>query len=113
MEGKTMTKKEVESIITSKAAKHGFVFSENGVGWFADRTDLGYISIQITEVTNNEKTDWASHKILVDIKAHASVCHMGGNPTPEELLAASDEIARGAKLVTDLQKMELSYSVEF
>lgn len=108
-----MTKKQVESIITYKAAEYGFTISANGVGWFADRKDLGYISIQLNEVTNNEKTDWTSHKNWVDIKANASVCHMGGNPTPEELLAATDEIARGAKLVAELQMMELFYSVEF
>lgn len=36
-----MTKKEVANNIISKAAEYGFTLFENGVGWFADRTDLG------------------------------------------------------------------------
>lgn len=103
-----MSKKEVESIITSKAAEHGFKLMENGVGWFAERTNLDYINIQITEVTNDEKTDWESRTVWMNIKAHATVCHMGGNPTSQELMDAADEIMRGAKLVEELQKMKLS-----
>ena len=33
---------------------------------------------------------------------------MGGNPTPEELLTAADEIARGARFTAEINGMELS-----
>ena len=33
---------------------------------------------------------------------------MGGDPTPEELLKAADEIARGAKFTAEINGMELS-----
>ena len=108
-----MTKKEIENILTEKAAGYGFKLVANGVGWNAERTDIGYISIFITEAHNEDKTDWESRKVRVDIKARANVSHMGGNPMPEDLISASDEISRAAKLVTDIQSMSLSYIAEF
>ena len=36
-----------------------------------------------------------------------------GSPTPEELLKAADEIARGAKFTAELQNMKLSYERTF
>ena len=38
---------------------------------------------------------------------------MGGNPTPEDLLKASEIIRRGAELVQELEGMKLSYTEEF
>ena len=108
-----MTKKEVQSIIAAKATGYGFKLEENGVGWFAERTDIGYISIRISEVTNDEKTDWEGRKVWTDIKASAFVCHMGGTPTPQELLAAADEIARAARMVAEIQDMKFSFVTEF
>jgi hypothetical protein len=35
---------------------------------------------------------------------------MGGEPTPEDLLLASDIIRRGAELVKELEGMNLSYT---
>ena len=46
----------------------------------------------------------------VDVKA--SVRKMGGNPTPEELLDAADQIRRGAELARNLQEMDLAYTEE-
>jgi hypothetical protein len=36
---------------------------------------------------------------------------MGGEPTPEDLLMASDIIRKGAELVKELESMNLSYTV--
>lgn len=40
----------------------------------------------------------------------ASLASMGGTPTPEELLRASDIIRQGALLVQELEGMKLSYT---
>ena len=108
-----MTKQEVNEIISSKAAEYGFEIEENSLGWNNKRTGQDYISIQIFQNNNLEKTDWEKRIGHIDIEACASVSRMGGNPTPEELLKAADEIARGAKFTAELQSMGLSYERTF
>ena len=108
-----MTKQEVNEIISSKAAEYGFEIEENSLGWNNKRTGQDYISIQIFQNNNIEKTDWEKRIGCIDIEACASVSWMGGNPTPEELLKAADEIARGAKFTAELQSMGLSYERTF
>ena len=103
-----MTKQEVNEIITSKAAEYGFELEENSMGWSNKRTGQDYINIQIFQNSNLEKTDWEKRIGCIDIEASASVSRMGGSPTPEELLKAADEIARGAKFTADIQNMKLS-----
>ena len=108
-----MTKQEVNEIITSKAAEYGFEIEENSMGWNNKRTGQDYINIQIFQNSNLEKTDWEKRIGYIDIETCASVSRMGGNPTPEELLQAADEIARGAKFTAELQSMGLSYERTF
>ena len=108
-----MTKKEIAEIIESKAADYGFEMEENSMGWNNKRTGEDYITIQIFRNNNIEKTDWENRIGYIDIEACASVSRMGGNPTPEELLKAADEIARGAKFTAELQSMGLSYTKTF
>ena len=103
-----MTKKEIAEIIESKAAEYGFTMQENTMGW-ANASDRDTcIRIEIRKETDYEKTDWEARKVFRDIKANAGICQMGGNPTPEELLKAADEIARGAKFTAEINGMELS-----
>ncbi len=108
-----MTKKEIAEIIESKAAEYGFEIEENSLGWNNKRTGEDYISIQIFQNNNLDKTDWENRQACIDIEACASVSRMGGNPTTEELLKAADEIARGAKFTAELQSMGLSYERTF
>ena len=108
-----MTKKEIAEIIERKAAEYGFEIEENSLGWNNKRMGQDYISIQIFQNNNLEKTDWEKRIGHIDIEACASVSRMGGNPTPEELLKAADEIARGAKFTAELQSMGLSYERTF
>ena len=108
-----MTKKEIAEMIESKAAECGFEIEENSLGWNNKRTGQDYISIQIFQNNNIEKTDWEKRIGCIDIEACASVSRMGGNPAPEELLKAADEIARGAKFTAELQRMGLSYTKTF
>ena len=74
---------------------------------------INYINIQIFQNNNLEKTDWENRIACISIEAWASVSRMGGNPTPEELLKAADEIARGAKFTAELLSMGLSYNRTF
>ena len=108
-----MTKQEVNEIISSKAAEYGFEIEENSMGWNNKRTGQAYINIQIFQNSNIEKTDWEKRIGCIEIEASASVSRMGGSPTPEELLKAADEIARGAKFTAELQSMGLSYERTF
>ena len=48
----------------------------------------------------------------MNVTIQASVSSAGGNPTPDELLAVADEIARGARMVAELQSMNLSFIYE-
>ena len=108
-----MTKKEIAEIIESKAAEYGFEMEENSMGWSNKRTGQDYITIQIFQNSNIEKTDWENRIGYIEIEACASVSRMGGTPTTEELLKAADEIARGAKFTAELQRMGLSYERKF
>ena len=108
-----MTKKEIAEIIESKAAEYGFEIERYPVGWATRQTRESYIRIDINENEDEEKSDWDAHKICFDLKAEGSVCKMGGRNTPEELLKAADEIARGAKFTAELQSMKLSYERTF
>jgi len=47
----------------------------------------------------------------MNLHFQASIACMGGEPTPEDLLLASDIIRRGAELVRELEAMDLSYTV--
>ena len=108
-----MTKKKIAEIIESKAADYGFEMEENSMGWNNKRTGEDYITIQIFQNNNIEKTDWKNRIGCIDIEVRTSVSRMGGNPSPEELLKAADEIARGAKFTADIQSMGLSYERTF
>ena len=86
---------------------------ENSIGWSNKRTGQDYINIQIFQNSNLDKTDWEKRIGCIEIEACASVSRMGGSPSTEELLKASDEIARGAKFTAELQNMKLSYERRF
>ena len=106
-----MTMQEVKDIITTKAASYGFKTEESSFSQLPqiERTPDSYIGFQIFAMTNYDKTDFEKNIYCVDVEIKASVCKMNSNATPEELLAAAEEIKRGALLVQELQSMNLSY----
>ena len=108
-----MTKKEIAEIIESKAAEYGFEIERYPVGWATRQTGESYVRIDINEVENEVKSDWDAHKIWLDLKAEGSICKMGGRNTPEELLKAAEEIAKGAKFAAEINSMGLSYERTF
>ena len=62
---------------------------------------------------NEGKSDWDAHKIWLAPKAEGSICKMGGRNTPEELLKAAEEIAKGAKFAVEINSMGRSYERTF
>ena len=52
-------------------------------------------------------SDWKKGIERRAVKITASISRMGGQPTVEELLRASDEIRRGAELVKKINDMEI------
>ena len=108
-----MTKKEIAGIIESKAAEYGFEIERYPIGWATRQTRESYIRIDINENEDEEKSDWDAHKIWLDLEAEGSICKMGGRNTPEELLKAAEEIAKGAKFAAEINSMGLSYERTF
>ena len=103
-----MNKQEIAKVIESKAAEYGLKLQENTMGWANESNHDSYIRIEVRKERDYDKTDWEARKVFWDIKANANICQMGGNPAPEELLKAADEIARGARFTAAINSMELS-----
>ena len=108
-----MTKNEITEIIKSKGAEYGFEIERYPMGWATRQTRESYVRIDINETENEEKSDWAAHKIWFNLKAEGSICQMGGRNTQEELLQAAEEIAQGAKFAAEINSMNLSYERTF
>lgn len=71
-----------------------------------------YIDVSIRERVDLEHCDFQNRVAAYRIEVSSSVRKMGGNPTPEELLDAADQIRRGAELTMNLQKENLTYLVQ-
>ena len=108
-----MSKEKIEDIIEAKGAEYGFKMQENIGGLTSEQTKASFVRIEVLEETNNEKTSWKDHKVWVDVKAEGSICRMGGHSDAEELLKASEEIARAAKFVEDINNMKLYFIEQF
>ena len=110
-----MKKEQAISIIKETAERRGFV--TNIYQWTSlieiqEPGDTHFLNFMVTENTAPD-TDWSQRKVTMDLHFRASLASMGGNPTPEDLLKASEIIRRGAELVQELEGMKLSYTEEF
>ena len=104
-----MKKAEVVEIITSKATEYGFKVEDGGM---LPRIIASSLNISVMADCDYDKSDMAAGKVWMNVLVAASVSSMGGNPTPDDLLAVSDEIARGARMVAELQSINLSFIYE-
>lgn len=104
-----MKKAEVVEIITSKAAEYGFKVEDGGI---LPKIKAGNLNISVMVETDYDKSDMTAGKVWMNVAIQASVSNAGGNPTPDDLLAVSNEIARGARMVAELQRMNLSFIYE-
>ena len=113
--GSPMKKEQAISIIKEAAKRHGFVtckYTMTRLVEIQEPDDTHYLTFFIQERTSST-TDWSRRKITMELHFRASLASMGGEPTPEELIRASDIIRRGAELVQELEGMGLSYTEEF
>ena len=105
-----MTKNEIIATIKEAAARHGFTTEESN--WYRwtniKEPDTHYLNFTITDDVA-PGTDWSSREVTMNLHFQASLASMGGNPSPEELIRASEIIRVGAELVRELEAMNLSY----
>lgn len=107
-----MTRSQVNETIKAAAQAHGFKTTEKP--GFQGITEIISEELNfIFMVRNTENTDWEAHKIEQSLMVTANICRMGGQPTVEELLRTADEIRRGAKLVAEIQAMNLIWTETF
>lgn len=110
-----MTKNSVIEAIKNEIWMNGFQpemderFSQ--MPFLKDEDEL-YIAVSIREQLDFGNCDFEKKIAAYKVEVKASIRKMGGNPTPEELLKAADQIRRGAELARNLQAMELAYMEE-
>ena len=107
-----MTKEQVISIIREAAERHGFTTCKYTMTRLIEIKEPGethYLNFTIWE-RFAEDTDWSNREVTMNLHFRASLASMGGEPTPDDLLVASDIIRRGAELVKELEAMNLSYT---
>ena len=105
-----MTKNEIIATIKEAAARHGFTTEESNWYRWTNITEQGthYLNFTITDEVALG-TDWSRREVTMNLHFQASLASMGGNPSPEELIRASEIIRAGAELVRELEAMNLSY----
>lgn len=110
-----MTKHEVAEAIKNEIWMNGFQpetderFSP--LPFLKGEGDL-YVAVSIRERLDFGNCDFEKKIAVYRVDVKASIRKMGGDPTPEELLEAADQIRRGAELARNLQAMELAYTAE-
>ena len=107
-----MTKEQVISIIKEAAERHGFTTCKYTMTRLIEIKEPGethYLNFLIQE-NLPEGIDWSKREVTMNLHFRASLASMGGEPSPEDLLFASDIIRRGAEMVKELETMNLSYT---
>ena len=107
-----MTKEQVIAIIKEAAERHGFTTCKYTMTRLIEIKEPGethFLNFFILEKISPD-TDWSKREVTMNLHFRASLACMGGEPTPEDLLFASDIIRLGAELVKELETMNLSYT---
>lgn len=102
-----MTMIEVENIIREAAERHGFTvdhYTFNGA-LYIHEYDTHYLNFVIHRRTIS--VDRERNRYSFRLSFSATLATMGGNPTPDELLRASEIIRDGAMLIKELNAAEL------
>lgn len=108
-----MTKEQVIAIIKEAAERHGFTTCKYSMTRLIEIKEPGethFLNFTIWERIAPD-TDWSRREVTMNLHFCASLACMGGEPTPEDLLLASDIIRKGAELVKELEALNLSYTV--
>ncbi len=104
-----MTKQEIAEIIESKGNEYGFKMRDMGVAWTSEQTSESYIRIELFKETDYDKSNWEDRRVAINLKVTGCICRMGDRRGAEKLQKIVEEIARGTKLVAELEEMNLSY----
>ena len=104
-----MTLNEMKELIRKTAAEYGFEAEDQKWSELPQikRYPEDYISISIRDKWDG--FNFQTKEATIKVEVSSSVCQMGGNPTPAELIAAAAQIKRGAELTAKLQGMNLEY----
>ena len=108
-----MTKQEIAEIIESKGKEYGFKVKETSTGWMTEQTSESFARVEIFTKTNNERTSWKDRRVAISLKVTGCICRMGDRRGAADLQEIAEEIARGTKMVAELEKMDLSYIETF
>ena len=105
-----MTLNEMKELIRNTAAEYGFETEDVRHSMLPQikRDSDAYININIRDIW--EDFDFEKKESTRTVEVTSSVCMMGGNPTPQELIVAADQIKRGAELTARLQSMSLAFT---
>ena len=107
-----MTKKDALNRLFEEAKKRGF---KAGYGWQSNPyisidSDTKFADFQIFERFDEENSDWENHIEAGYFEVKASICRMGGDTTPEELLEAAEQIRLTAEFAKECESMNLSFT---
>jgi len=108
-----MTKQEIAEIIESKGKEYGFKMKDMGVAWTSEQTSESNIRIELFKETDYDNTSWEDRRVVINLKVTGCICRMGDRREAADLQKTADEIARGTKMVAELEKMNLSYIETF
>ena len=108
-----MTKQEIAEIIESKGNEYGFKMKDMGGCWTSEQTDESYIRIEVFKETDYDNTSWEDRRVAINLEVTVCICRMGDRRGAADLQKIADEIAKGTKMVAELEKMNLSYIETF
>ena len=106
-----MKKADCKEIIRETANNYGFEFEDCygqqciRDGWYWEKAIVNF------KIAENPTWNMADNEIVIDFEFSASIAQMGGNPSVEDLLKASDTIKRAAQLVEALNNKKLQYKL--
>lgn len=108
-----MTYEEVVHIIRKKLDDWQIPYLSSKDDDFPSPINNGAVSILITTEDDTTPGDYLSGVMTYVIKASASIrIPDGDEKTPDELIAAADEIRRGAQCVKELREMDLFFTIK-
>ncbi len=108
-----MTKQESAEIIERKGNEYGFKMRDMGPAWMSEQTHESNVRIELFKETDYDKTSWEDRRVAISLKVTGCICRMGDRRGAADLQEIAEEIARGTKMVAELEKMDLSYIETF
>ena len=99
---------KIEAYEIAKKTIEAAGFKTSGFG--AHDAEFTGIEANHINLSLQTKLDWEGKVYRLSLRA--SISHMGGDPTPEELKADAEEISRAASLMEKFNALHLAYAAE-